>query len=948
MATTATEIQALYVAYFNRPADVLGLQFWLDRANQPGKSADTVANEFSNSKEYRDLYANKTSGEIVDAIYMNLFGRHAETAGLVYWALKLDKGELNIGNVARIISTSAQNEDKIAIDSKVDAASQFTASLTDAAEILGYSGDAANAVAKTWLAGVKDADTLAAATTDAALDAVSAQAVAAHDGVVNVPKNLVLTAGVDNLVGGVANDTITGTYDPVTGLHGLSGLDTIDGGAGVDTLTLSDAKTGGGSIDFTLATAKNVEVLKVTSVGTIVGNTAANSLNLKTFAAGLTDATVSVKQGAALTVTAATTTNLSVSNNHGITIVGAGGNVAATSSVTTQAIVIGDATAAAGQANKITSATVTGGSTVSVTDNSGADGIVGATLTTVSVSGNSSTIGLKGDAITNVTLVDTVAAATLTNTKAHTLNLSVDGVGTAAEIIDDTATAINLTVVGASDLIVDAGKAAALTVAAADDLTLVAAGSDYAALTKVTVTGAGAVTANLSTAAELVSIDASGSTGGIDVTIAGTNSAAGGAAAQSVTGGSGDDTVTITGALGTGSTLSLGDGSDSVKISGAGAIGAGAVVDAGAGDDVLSLTIVGGANVGAFKNFEQFDVAGFSGAFDQAVLNTKNTVTNFVGTGATTAATTLQNLGAGVGFIVKGDMDILAANVVTLTQATAGALTISTDVDGAEGDGIIDIDSSFVASNAKTLVVNFGNDNVDVVANKATVVLSGAAATALTIDSNGSNVTNTLNYTDTGTTKMAAITVTGDQALVLGFATGTALASVDASGQTAGGLTFDLADLTASGTIKLGAGDDVLNATGITTTAVTSAAVQTLSGFEKGAEEGLSAQKDFDVIKFAGAAQAANVTAAIGVDHSITDGLYTFIGAGAANLAAAVAQIAGDLAANETVVFDFAGSYYVYGAGATTAQTDDLLVKLTGVTSVKGLDIAAATEVYVF
>ena len=272
MATTATEIQALYVAYFNRPADVLGLQFWLDRANASPNGADAVANEFSNSDEYRDLYADKTSAEIVDAIYMNLFGRHAEAAGLVYWANKLNAGELNIGNVARIISTSAQNEDLVAIEAKVDAASQFTASLTEASEILGYSGDAANAIAKTWLAGVKDADTLAAATTEAALDAVSAAAVAAHDAVTNPPVVTNLTQGLDTLTGTAGVDKFNAfAFNSVSGsdVTTLNSVDTIDGGAGNDTLYIEVKDADGVGVGTTnlngtiQGTIKNVEKLSL-------------------------------------------------------------------------------------------------------------------------------------------------------------------------------------------------------------------------------------------------------------------------------------------------------------------------------------------------------------------------------------------------------------------------------------------------------------------------------------------------------------------------------------------------------------------------------------------------------------------------------------------------------------------------------------------------------------
>ena len=151
--TTATEIQALYVAYFNRPAEPTGLQFWLDRANAKG-GADAVANEFSNSKEYTDLFAGKSETTIVNTIYLNLFGRAAEPKGLIEWANKLKSGELNVGNIARTIFLNAQNDDKIAVTNKVAASEAFTKSLDTSTEIVGYDGPAANGVLKAWLSGI--------------------------------------------------------------------------------------------------------------------------------------------------------------------------------------------------------------------------------------------------------------------------------------------------------------------------------------------------------------------------------------------------------------------------------------------------------------------------------------------------------------------------------------------------------------------------------------------------------------------------------------------------------------------------------------------------------------------------------------------------------------------------------------------------------------------------
>src|SRR5690606_6101995 len=110
------------------------------------------------------------------------------------------------------------------------------------------------------------------------------------------------------------------------------------------------------------------------------------------------------------------------------------------------------------------------------------------------------------------------------------------------------------------------------------------------------------------------------------------------------------------------------------------------------------------------------------------------------------------------------------------------------------------------------------------------------------------------------------ITVTGDQALELDYEFDVAatlkLSTVDASGQTDGGLSFSMEDLVANGTITLGAGDDIITGQAIDTTGVTTGAIQIISGLEKGSAEGLTAQDGFDVISFAGATQAADAEVA--------------------------------------------------------------------------------------
>jgi len=180
MATTFyTDIQKLYVAYFNRPADPAGLAFWETAVEAAAGSTAAVSAAFAGSDEYKAAYANKTNAQIVDTVYQNLFGRPAEDAGKAYWADLLDKGTVTIDAVVTAVAQGAQGTDLVAYNNKVTAAAAFTAAVDTDAEKAGYSGADANKIAKTYLAAVTDNASLAAATAPAALNTSVAATVAA-------------------------------------------------------------------------------------------------------------------------------------------------------------------------------------------------------------------------------------------------------------------------------------------------------------------------------------------------------------------------------------------------------------------------------------------------------------------------------------------------------------------------------------------------------------------------------------------------------------------------------------------------------------------------------------------------------------------------------------------------------------------------------------------------
>ena len=92
-------VQQLYVAYFNRPADYAGLDYWTQVVEAQKGSTAAVSAAFAAEAEYKTAYANMTNAQVVNQVYQNLFGRPAEAAGQTYWADLMTAGKITIDKV---------------------------------------------------------------------------------------------------------------------------------------------------------------------------------------------------------------------------------------------------------------------------------------------------------------------------------------------------------------------------------------------------------------------------------------------------------------------------------------------------------------------------------------------------------------------------------------------------------------------------------------------------------------------------------------------------------------------------------------------------------------------------------------------------------------------------------------------------------------------------------
>jgi S-layer protein len=815
MAAFTQELQQLYVAYFNRPADPSGLEYWDAAVTAAGGDLAAVSVAFAGSAEYKAAYNGLTSDQIVAKVYMNLFGREVEPAGLAYWSLPLAQGKITVDYIVTQIAGGAQGSDLVAYNSKVIAAVTFTDSINTTSERLSYSGANALVIGKAYIASVNDADTLAAAITPAALQATL-------DSLAVVPPPVVvpftLTAGIDAFAGTSANDIVN---NAAAG-GGLTALDNIDGGTGSNTINLTDVA----AIAIPAsAVVKNFQTVNLVSATTVSGNVSGWT--------GLTKLTVAELGGNSAGLTAATTTAITlVDSAQGAgTITINGGSSVDVSSVgaTNGAINVTGATGAVSVARTSTSTgaagsiSVTGGTTVNVaqtaanavatTQTNGTVAVIGSAATTsvtvassaiatasgtaagvianavgvldvnyasatdagtiksVSVS-NFTTLTIDDNALNSLSvtggsgniIIDNSGLTTATN---KTLALTVNG-QTGGTLDDaDIYTTLNVTTAGANSTFanITTGGVTALTVAGTKGLTLTSTGG-LTALKTVTVSGAAGVTGDFS-AGTVTAVDTSATTGKSTVTID--------AAKATFTGGAGVDVVTLTNTI-AGKAISLGAGDDTLVLTNSTLPTA--AISGGAGTDTLSLSAAvaqaqsGSPTFGAIvTGFEHLTLSGSTNqAINLAALGNFNYVTTSGGNGLD-----LQNLGTGGTLALTGAGTAYTIDHLPLSGNNTDTLNLILSAD-ASGAGTNFAATGITASNAVSVAITSTDTAATPAgANNHLVTLLGNVAKSITISGNAG-----LNLT----------------------AADTALTSVDAHGITLGGFGFTSGALSAAASIQ--------------------------------------------------------------------------------------------------------------------------------------------------
>jgi len=161
--TNKEKVQAIYIAYYQRPADSDGLIFWEKYYENSNGNVDQVVNAFGNSKEAHSLYGeinDDTIGDVIDMIYRAAFNRDADPEGKKFYMDGFKEGKFTAATIMLNIIDGAVNEDAVILSNKIESAMNFTKAIDpdlDGQDLLAtYAGQADIDAAREYLKSVNE------------------------------------------------------------------------------------------------------------------------------------------------------------------------------------------------------------------------------------------------------------------------------------------------------------------------------------------------------------------------------------------------------------------------------------------------------------------------------------------------------------------------------------------------------------------------------------------------------------------------------------------------------------------------------------------------------------------------------------------------------------------------------------------------------------------------
>ena len=75
------DVEAMYLAYYGRPGDPAGVEFWADQLQQSEGDLSAIIDAFGSSEEYSQRYSGLSDEQLVDNLFQQLFGDGIDIGG---------------------------------------------------------------------------------------------------------------------------------------------------------------------------------------------------------------------------------------------------------------------------------------------------------------------------------------------------------------------------------------------------------------------------------------------------------------------------------------------------------------------------------------------------------------------------------------------------------------------------------------------------------------------------------------------------------------------------------------------------------------------------------------------------------------------------------------------------------------------------------------------------
>lgn len=120
------EVQSIYIAYYGRPSDEGGVDYWTSRLIADGGDLDAIIDAFATSNEANERFGGRSDEELIDEIYLQLFGRAPDPAGRAFYLEALRNGTTTLGRIALDVLNGATGDDALIVANKISLANHFT------------------------------------------------------------------------------------------------------------------------------------------------------------------------------------------------------------------------------------------------------------------------------------------------------------------------------------------------------------------------------------------------------------------------------------------------------------------------------------------------------------------------------------------------------------------------------------------------------------------------------------------------------------------------------------------------------------------------------------------------------------------------------------------------------------------------------------------------------